>query len=307
MNIQPVKAYINENEWVKVAGFMLAGVLVLLVVHFSVVRPQMRRLAQYRADLEQLRAKAQRYHTFVEFQARLGEVNGQVSSLSSGYTDSMFSGKQTEQDFLDRIASFCQQANVRLDRINQTKIDSGQAWDVSLTAPFPSINTFMNTLEKYFRIEGLRLRKGEDGRGHQAEMIIAPIIVAGSGGLSAGADIFELFDRTDEIAKKISVRQSETEINGQVLLDPFTGGDLFKKPEPPKPEPQKIEPVVETPRVPIEGIYWDPETPVVVIAGKALREGDTIKDAKIVKIREDSVTFEWHGRTHTLKAGKKGE
>ena len=50
----------------------------------------------------------------------------------------------------------------------------------------------------------------------------------------------------------------------------------------------------------LSGIIWDPENPIAMIDGLDLRVGDSIKGARVVEIRMESVVLSYASRTHVL-------
>jgi hypothetical protein len=309
MNTNQIKVYIAENEWVKVAGYTLAGILGLSLVYGLLVQPHARRLASVRIEVEHMHAKAQQYNNFSPFRIKLDQQRELVNTLSTSFGSNYFVNNQSENNFLDEVGNLCQQANIKLDHISPTKIDTGQAWAVGFVTHFWQMNSFLLSLEKYFKIESLRIQKG-DAAGNRVDMVIVPVIVAGNADGSAlnpakaKQDIFDLFSATEEIVKRVQQKQAEIGSNAQVQRNPFNEESAPKIVTVPR-QPQVAKPVVEAPPISLDSIFWDPETPVAVINGKAMREGETIKDVTISKIQEDGVTVEWKGHKHTLKVTKK--
>jgi hypothetical protein len=64
-------------------------------------------------------------------------------------------------------------------------------------------------------------------------------------------------------------------------------------PPPPAPPP--------FPALKLRGIFYRRTNPTTLINGETLAEGDTVDDAKVVKIDRESVTVEWHGQRRVLR------
>ena len=71
------------------------------------------------------------------------------------------------------------------------------------------------------------------------------------------------------------------------------GRDPFRKPQ-----KQRKQPARDT--WTLTGIVYSPEFPVAYINRKAAREGDTIDNARIVKIEKAAVTLEYQGNRFTI-------
>jgi hypothetical protein len=59
-------------------------------------------------------------------------------------------------------------------------------------------------------------------------------------------------------------------------------------------------PVASFPELKLQGIYYRPANPSVVINTKTLYRGDKIQQAQVTQITKDSVTVVWHGETKVL-------
>jgi len=305
-----------DKELMRIAGYMLAGALALAIIYVGVVKHKTRQLTQTLSSLGKMQAELQQYHDFEGFQARLSQERDKITELSSDFNNNLFADGQTEKDFLNEIGNICQQTGIKLDRTNPANLEgvSGPAWDIGFSADFPRLYGFLGALEKSYRIEKLDMQKG--ARGIDVDMAITPLPRSGkisdtladaTGDSPEGKpDIFALYDMVDNLVKKIEQKQTESGTDIQVQKDPFTGESLFRKPVV-QAKPQQRAVVIDSPDISIDGIYWDPSTPVAVVAGEALKEGDTKKGVKIVKILEDKVIVEWHAHEFTLRANKKGE
>lgn len=57
----------------------------------------------------------------------------------------------------------------------------------------------------------------------------------------------------------------------------------------------------------LEGIIWDPETPIAIINDKVMGIGDEVAGAKIVEIKQNEVIFDLDGKKVNVKLNIKTE
>ena len=81
-------------------------------------------------------------------------------------------------------------------------------------------------------------------------------------------------------------------------LDPL----VKERSEIPREPRREQEPQVSNdfPKMTLHGIIWDPSNPIAIIDGLDLMVGDTIKGARVVEIRFDSVVLSYRSRRHVL-------
>ena len=86
------------------------------------------------------------------------------------------------------------------------------------------------------------------------------------------------------------------------VRDPMTApsGALKAKPSPRTDAAPSAPAPTTLPNMWLSGIIWDPQSPIVMIDGLDLRVGDSIKGAKIVEIRIDSVVLSYASKQFVL-------
>lgn len=104
----------------------------------------------------------------------------------------------------------------------------------------------------------------------------------------------------DAIARIARLRSEKVydEENLRNPLDPLVK-ERSARPSEPKKE-QEVQVSTDLPRMALHGIIWDPDSPIAIIDGLDLSVGDTIKGARVVEIRFDSVVLTYRSRQHVL-------
>jgi hypothetical protein len=242
------------------------------------------------------------------------QVKERTEEMLLGYENSLAGAQMSQNSMLDQISEISIKSNIRLDKMAPVEQNKKKFWELSFTADYASICAFISELEKYFRVEGLRIVSGEfNNSASRADLRVSSLSGEMFGSefrkKSSEKDIFELYDEVTYLLKDIQAKEVE---NASYLLlktrDPMAYTDTIfpaekkievKKKEEKKEEKKKV--VVDRPPVTIEGIYWDPTMPVVVIRGNAMKEGEEVNGVKIEKIYEDKITVLWKDRKYDLK------
>lgn len=312
MNIPSVSAHLKNKEFLKTVGVFLGCVGLLIALYAFLVAPKVKKVVTLRSGLAALEVKARQYGDFKEFNGNIGNQREHiVDTLRALGVENMLTDK-TDQRIFEVLGRICEKADVRLGKINQSKLDNGQqAWDISFKAPFDRIVPFMSLLEQAFKIDTFRIVSGRKAAVHTVTMIIYPIDAPSTAPADAasGKDLFDMYNEIEASLKGLESVLRADVISRQVRKDPLAYGDTVapaEKKELPIPEnvPKEKASSEQRPAIEVEDIFWDPETPLVAIGGKVCREGDTVGDFLVVKIREKSVDVKWQSRIYTLEPNK---
>lgn len=307
------KIDIASGIWLKLAGYTAVILAGLLLFYFAAVSTFVNRFSKLSRQAEALGTKSMQYSSFDVIGRNMQQVREKTEEMLSGYENSLAGTQMSHNSMLDQISDISIKSKIRLEKMAPVEIGKKKFWELSFSADYAGICDFMSELEKYFRVETLRITSGQ-ASSSESKVELRVSLLAGQvyGGefrkKSSEKDIFELYDEVTYLLKDIQAK--EVENASYVLLktrDPMSYSDTIfpveKKIEVKK-EEKKVEKkvvVVERPPVTIEGIYWDPTMPIVVIRGNAMREGEEVNGVQIEKIYEDKVTVLWKNRKYDLK------
>ena len=102
---------------------------------------------------------------------------------------------------------------------------------------------------------------------------------------------------------KISITFALFAMAAYILMGTLTGKTpmVTAKPSPTLPTQSQNNPAVAVPLLPnVEGILWDPQTPMAILDGKPLKIGDSVQGWTITAITSDQVNLSREGLTKTL-------
>lgn len=301
VSVQIFFSIMAPKEWLRSGGIALGCLLVLVLSFLLIVGPQTRRLHTLRNEEEALKKKSQSYKYFDEFASKMEQQRIKVQAVIEKSNVNLTLSEKSDQNFLDDIGRICKDAYIKLENINP--VENGRAWKISFADNFHKIVNFMALIEKDFKVESFSIRSGEMNREHHVEMTISPLRFTPAEAPQTD-DFMDLFEKTNAMIAKVEEQQAAKKEYPSLAKDPMYYGDTIvrtARTETPR-EPQEEAP----PEISIEGIYYDPATPVAVIEGKAMREGDTIRGIRIEKIKEKSIVVTWHSKTFTLRQRKGG-
>lgn len=289
---------LTPREWLRSGGIALGCLLIITLSIVLVFGPQTRRLSAVKKETAELRNKSQSYKYFDEFASKMEQQRIKVESVIEGSNVDFTLGEKNDQNFLDEIGRICKEAFIKLENINP--VENGR-WKISFSDNFQKTINFMSLIEKDFKIESYAMVSGEMKREHKVEMTISPLRFT-TAGASDTDDFMDLFEKTNAVIANIEKRQSEKKVYPALAVkDPMYYGDTIVRSARPQRPAAKESAAEEPPPVTIEGIYYDPSTPVVVIDGRAMGEGETIRGVRVVKINEKSVVVNWRSRSFTLR------
>jgi hypothetical protein len=304
MNIKIGETNITVSVWYKFAGYVLLTIAGLLLYRHFTVAFNAKSISQLAEGVEALKIKSARYHDFISVSRKTLQEKDKTEILVSRYMNVMSGAAKSQNSFLAQINEVADQSKIELDKLEPQEGIGGKSWSLSFTADYKSICNFFNLLEQYFKIETFSISGGE--LGGKPEKVsarlsaLAPKISAIGSGDDNKREIFDLYFEVEELLKNIEAKEAESlSIQLAKTYDPMSLSDTIFLPEKKQEEAKKI--VVPKPPVKIESIFWDPVTPVVVIAGEGRKEGEEIKGVTIEKIYENSVTVSWKGKKYELK------
>jgi hypothetical protein len=190
-----------------------------------------------------------------------------------------------------------------------TLADGRKAWALSLTADFRQINLFLFLIEKMFTIETLSVVSGQPTSKHAVEMTVAEMIKTSSVEAAhndvidryTGKDLFIMYDEVARLLSSVDRRRKILDAYTPPTRDLLMYSDtLFYVPADNRPVAARVRVRADAPPVKIDDIYWDPDVPVVVVGGKALRIGDVVAGAKIVAIHQKNIVVKYHDKEFTV-------
>jgi len=305
MNFKHGNRNIAISIWFKLAGYAAAAAAGMFLYYYFAVTFNTKKMSQLSEVVEALKVKSMQYHGFSEANQKTRQEKEKAEGLLAGYANVMSSVEKSQNSFLDQINEVAVQSKVKLDKTAPVESNGNKYWDISFTADYGRICEFFTQLEKYFKIENFNISGAQpDNKPEKVSArlsaLASKISLNAAGNDDGKREIFDLFSEVDELLKNIETKDAE---NASVRLansyDPMSLSDTIFFVEKKKEEVKKA--VVVRPPVTIEGIFWDPATPVVVIAGHALKEGEEYNGVKIEKIYENKVTVSWKGRNFDLK------
>jgi len=307
MNIGRFKLDSSSILWIKLGGYAAVIVLGLaLYYHFTVANAS-KKLRELSTSIIVVEAKYARYEKFDSFQNALADARGKTEALLPDYINILSGAQKSQNAYLDQISAMTVQSRVKLDKIAPDEVTGKRFWNISFTANYKSTCEFFCLLEKYFKVESVTIIGGGELALHKTEVKVSAVTDAVASmkmNPVTGKDIFDLYTEAMEAVSKVSTR--ETELDALQLtreFDPMYFAETIfipVKQEAPKPAP-KPRAAVETPQIRIDGIYWDPSTPVVVINGKAYKEKEEVNDIMIDKIGQESISVTWKGHKFEIK------
>lgn len=312
MNLQFGKIDLAASIWLKLAGYTAAIIAGLLLYFYFMVAGSSRRLARLTREVELLNAKNANYNRFLDISRDMQQKKEKAEALLANYNNVLAGVDKTQNSFLDQINEVAFQEKVKLDKLAPIEANGKKYLDITFSSDYKSICRFFTQLEKYFRIEkfgiiGADLSNGPEKVEVRVSALAATISLSGAKNDAETRDIFDLYAEVEAFLKNIEAREAESASLQLVnMQDPMSLGDTIfpvekKKEEKVKEKEKEKEAPVDKPPVTLDGIFWDPSTPVVVISGKALKEGEEFNGVKINKIGENNVTVIWKGRKFDLK------
>ncbi|MGA2091700.1 MAG: hypothetical protein ABSH12_09625 [Endomicrobiales bacterium] len=216
--------------------------------------------------------------------------------------------EKTERQFFLIINDMCDQTKIHLKTTKPMSMPDGRkAWTLTFDADFRQINLFLFLVEKKFKIESLSIVSGQPSSNHAVEITIAELfntsaIEAANNEVIdrfTGKDLFVLYDEVGRLFSNVERRRTLLDAYSPPSRDLLLYSDtLFYTRV--RPVVQKVHAPVETPHIKIDGIFWDPDVPVVVIEGRAMRLGDTINGTQILSIGQKSIVVKYHDREFTI-------
>lgn len=284
----------------------LGGVLLaVLLLYVLVARPHNKKADALQQQLSRAQLKIKQYESFLEFSSKLTHQKDVAQAIFSRYDVAIRAHGGYEQGFVDDIGRLCRDADLRAENVTPISIEQKPAWTIGLIASYQKLDNFLLGLERYYRVEAISMERGAQSSGHKISITISSLgmAVPKSAGmpLTDGLDVFDLYERIDTAVTSIGRKESLSPPNVNVTSDPMVSSELYA-PVARQESPRASAPAApSTPQLPIDGIYWDPETPAVVVEGKAYSEGDTVRGMKILKINQDSILVSYNGQKLTLR------
>jgi hypothetical protein len=269
-----------------------------------VLQPQFKKIRDLKDSLVELRSKSSQYKSFDGVVPKLNEQKDYILNLTNRFKLNLVSDEKTEQDFLNKISDVSKQADVRLEKNSAAEgIDGRQTWRILFTADFKTICRFLSMVEDLFRIEEIRLSRGAN-KGHQAELLISvmPLSATPLPAVTDGDDMFDMYDKMKGVLQRLEKKEDDLLSSANIGRDPFSLDTIFV---PQKVVEKKVKKEEKSPQLSIDSICWDPDMPVVLIGGRAFREGETVDGIFIEKINEANIIVQWNSKKYTVQAGKR--
>jgi len=304
INLASFKINVTVSVWLKLAGYTAAILVFLSLYYHFTVSNYTRKLSSFQGRIKAVNVKYLQYENFGAFKERTEQNKQKIVQVLSGYED-IFSGAQKSQNtFLDRISEISVQAKINLDKITPDESTGKKNWNVNFTSDYKGICDFFALLEKYFKVESFAVTSGEFRPMHLAQIIVSGTAVAPAATAPdvSGRDIFDFYGEASEVLKQIEAKENvANSVQITARKDPMYFEETIFPTEKRQEVKKQQKVSYDAPSVKIDGIYWDPSTPVVVIDGKALKEKEEYNGVTIDKINEGSVSVVWKGRKFTLK------
>lgn len=283
----------------------LCGVLFAVVLLYVLLfRPHAKKADSLQQQLSRAQLKIKQYESFLEFSSKLTHQKDMAQALFSRYDVTIRANGGYEQGFVDDIGRLFRESDIRVESITPISVESKPAWTIMFNASYQKLDNFLLNVERFYRVEALNMERGGQSSGHKVSVTLSSLgmSVPKEAGQPAvdGLDVFDLYERIDTALSSISRKEGLAPSSLNIPVDPMISAELsapVARKEAPREEPA----APAGPLLPIDGIYWDPETPAVVVAGKAYSEGDTVRGVKILKINQDSILVSNNGQKLTLR------
>lgn len=287
-----------------------ATFLVLLVFAYLIIlRPQIVAWQLSNVELAKAIKTFERYRDFEKIVSKIDQQRGDLSGADIQNAVSVPPADRIEQAFFETMNTICDQTKVRIERTAPTVLsDSRKSWALSFVGDFTQTCQFLSLVERSYRIESLALTSGLQTARHTVDVHVAELIPQALIDKVhndviekfTGKDMFVLYDEVARLIADIRTQSAKAAQFKPPARDVFLYADTFYYVPADQAPQEKVRAVDESPKIRIDGIFWDPDVPVAVIEGKALRQGDTIKGARIIEIQEKAVVVKYKEKKYTL-------
>ncbi|MFC2062247.1 hypothetical protein ACFLUV_07025 [Elusimicrobiota bacterium] len=306
-----------KKHWIKIGAISSAGyILLLALLALTVLKPQLRKLDNTEKDIQNMKSKLKEYSDFKNTMSRLEAKKKKVEDVITEFRANLILPEEIQQRFLAEIGKITREAGIRAKEINSVGVSSmkGYAkhiWSLSFQSSYKKLINFIYLLEcnpVFFGVENFSISSGKEKAEHSINMNIytaIPIAVNTDSSISKfdihkSTVILSLPANTYKMA--MNIKDSEEAISdtkaSKLRKDPMYLADTifpeWKKDiiQEHKPEKSKKTP----PKLSLDGIIWDTKDVMAVINGELVKNGDSIKGARIIKITQTTVTLKWESQ-----------
>ncbi len=247
--------------------------------------------------------------TFSETQMKVSEKEDFIFDMMGYYKANLNPNEKILNSYKDKVLELLKQMEIYVsgEDIKQTSKDDGNIYlEFSFVANYDTFCKFLFELEQFTEIESVTYNyKGE------ANMKISPILY--SSRVNSGLSGRTVIENLDDIARAGYFKTIADKLLGiKDIGYADTWRDIGHIPESPffrvviekKKKPKKYSSVVrnvEKPNIVIDGIMYEDKNPMVIIDGRFYYVGNKYKNAKIVKIQQNSIIVDCYGVKFIIK------
>ncbi|MBN1822746.1 MAG: hypothetical protein JW803_00345 [Endomicrobiales bacterium] len=294
-SIKEIIGWFSGAEYIR-QGIVLAALVVSTASLFLFfIKPYEKNLAELKEEMASVEARFQNYRSFEEKKPVIGELRLKISEMMEKFRVNLASSEAQNRNYLDEISAIASETGVKIDKISPSE----KTWGVAFTAKYTNLVRFIARIEKNFKLQNLTVKSGENEPVNAVEMTIEAIAPNFGFPKPEGVDFFVTLNDVASDVSAIEEKDVDLDVSDVPPRDPMSFAEtIFPQEKKPKIRVQKQAP---RPPVKVDSIFWDPSTPVVVIDGRAWKEGEEINGVEIIKINEDDIKVKWRSKTYTLK------
>jgi len=301
MNKPDLLETIKQSELAIPAGLLAVGVLLVVIFLTVFTLPKFSELKKCQQAVSAESMRLSQYKSLNSFTATL---NGQRQKIGAIMANPDINSEKST-DTIEGISALAATAGVKLETVSADAGENGNSWNITFIADTQQLVSFLATAERNFRVKTMLVASKENSA-PQVSINIGDITKSDVKSLQANnisadtkGDLFDLGQKAIMYIEQIQKIENERSV-AQVKRDVFS--DRINEPAPAKAKPKKVSAKKAfIPQAHLEAISWDPYTPVAVIEGMALKEGDTYNEIHVVKINRKSVQVKWRSNDITLE------
>lgn len=245
---------------------------------------------------------------FVQIQTNMDEQKSSIMKILSIYEDTFYSNEQNKTAYKVKILNLLKSLDIPAseDSITQEQKNDNVSTTVSMSADYERVCKFLFELERYSKIYGIDM----DYQG-KFTIVTSPILFdekvndcfSGRSSVDSTDDDIRKSGYFRELYDKIMEAKNVGDIPSWRDFQPIPKNPFYYY-VPPKKASTKTAVKVnygKPDKIVIDGIMYEAQKPIVIIEGKFYYVGNTYKNCKIVKIRENSIDVNYYGRIYTVK------
>ncbi|MCB4792016.1 MAG: hypothetical protein LHV68_09020 [Elusimicrobia bacterium] len=304
MKLQLGSSLLSVREWAQWIGGLVFIIIATIGFLAFMVKPQFAIIKKQKKELAGLNSKFTQYSNFKNSAAGLERKKDNIADVINYYETELKPNNLTEQNVLDELGRISAgrvkidklNANTLSTKINENTFSTNPAWTLHFSASFDLLTDFISLLERSFKIDGLKIQKGSKYPSLDIEMTVIPLdsgekkqeVLATS---NTYEDFMDIFDRISAISDNIGIKVKKLKNIIEIKKDPFSA----------RAEKKKVKP--DRPYIRIDGISWDrnESSSRVVIDGNIYSIGNTVHNAKILRINKNSIVVLWDSKEFTIK------